>query len=138
MSYCTQADLVAASRNSEQELIQLTDTDNTGAINTLVLGQAIARADAEINSYLLAYLPLAEIPANLVYLACDIVRYHLYADQMLDTVKARYEQAISYLKLVAANKIPIAPSVAGVIDLPVTNRVDFIVLAPDTFGKEGY
>ena len=138
MSYCTQADLIKVYRNSQQELIQLTDTNNTGVIDTTVLNQAIARVDAEINGYLMAYLPLADVPANLVYLACDMVRYYLYGDQMIPQVETLYKSAVQYLKDVAAEKIPLAPTITGVIEQPVYDSVDYVVGLPDTFGKEGY
>ena len=138
MSYCTQADLLAVYRNSQQELIQLTDTNNLGVINTVVLNQAIARADAEINSYLLAYLPLTDTPANLVYLACDITRYYLYMDQMVPRVEALYKQAISYLTAVATNKIPLAPSVVGIPDQTSIANVAYLTVDPDMFGKDNY
>lgn len=107
MSYCTVADLINQKRDGEIELIQLTDTDNDGGIDYAIVDQAIARADSEINSYLLAYLPLAVIPDNLVYLACDITRYYLYGDQITDRVEALYLQAIAYLKGVASGRFPL-------------------------------
>lgn len=125
MSYCTVDDLIKNKRDAEAELIQLTDTDNSGSIDYSVLDPAIARADAEINSYLTAYLPLAGIPANLVYIACDITRYHLYGYTVTDRIKERYEQAVSYLKLVAAGKIPLAPDTSGVAETPSADGVAF-------------
>ena len=138
MSYCTQADLLRVYKDSQRELVQLTDTNHLGVINTEVLNQAIARADAEINSYLLAYLPLTDIPANLVYLACDITRYYLYMDQMIDRVETLYKAAISYLNLVATNKIPLAPSVVGIPDQTSLASVAYITVDADQFGKVGY
>ncbi|MEI8210229.1 MAG: DUF1320 domain-containing protein [Methylococcales bacterium] len=138
MSYCTQADLLEVFQDSQQELIQLTDTNNTGAINTAVLNQKIARVDAEINRYLMAYLPLAAVPADLVYLACDMVRYYLYGDQMIPHVETRYNAAVQYLKDVRDEKYPLSPTVTGVIEQPVYDSVDYVIGLPDTFGKEGY
>lgn len=138
MSYCTVDDLIAQKRDGEAELIQLTDTDNSGAINYLVIDQAIARTDAEINSYLLAYLPLATVPANLVYLACDITRYYLHGDRLNERIDALYKQAIDYLKLVAAGKISLAPSVSLAVDIPTDASVEF-TSAPPIFGPNtGY
>lgn len=138
MNYCTADDLITQKRDGEAELIQLTDTDNSGAINYALVDQAIARADAEINSYLLAYLPLTVIPANLVYLACDIARYYLYGDRMAPRIEVLYTQAIAYLKLVAGGKIPLAPSIALATDNPTDGSVEFIS-APPVFGRDnGY
>ena len=135
MSYCTIDDLIAQKRDGEAELIQLTDTDNSGTINYVVVDQAIARADAEINSYLLAYLPLTVTPANLVYLACDIARYYLYGDQMIPRIDALYTLAIAYLKGVAGGKIPLAPSVALTVDAPTEALVEFSS-SPSAFGRD--
>ncbi len=137
MSYCTVDDLINQKRDGEAELIQLTDTDNSGSINYAVVDQAIARANAEINGYLLAYLPLAVVPANLVYLACDIARYHLHGDQLLDPIKVRYEQAIAYLKGVAAGKIALAPDISGQADSP-TEAAITITSSAAIFGRGGY
>jgi len=138
VSYCTLADLLTTYKDSQREFIQLTDTDNLGVINTEVLNQAIARADAEINSYLLAYLPLTEVPANLVYLACDITRYYLYMDQMIDRVETLYKAAVSYLNLVATNKIPLTLSVVGIPVQTSLASVAYIAVDADQFGKDAY
>ncbi len=136
MSYCTVDDLIKSKRNGEAELIQLTDTDNLGSIDYSVLDPVIARAEAEINSYLTAYLPLASIPANLVYIACDITRYHLYGDMVTDRIKTLYEQALAYLKLVAAGKIPLGPDVTGTIATSTNDSVEFVSVTP-IFGGDG-
>ena len=77
MPYATQTDM--ETRFGVDELIQR--TSRTGAaIDTDVLGRALADADAEIDSYLASRyaLPLPSTPAVLVRLACDITRYQLF------------------------------------------------------------
>jgi phage gp36-like protein len=138
MSYCTVDDLIAQKRDGEAELIQLTDTDNSGAINYLVIDQAIVRANAEINKYLLAYLPLTSISADLVYLACDITRYYLYGDRVSARIEALYKQAIDYLKLVAAGKIPFAPSTSLTVDASTYTSVEFTSIPPVFGSNNGY
>lgn len=124
MPYATQQNLI--DRFGEPELIQLTDRAQTGAIDAAVLDQAIADADAEINSYLTAYsLPLLVVPANLVRVACDIARYYLYDDQMVESVKQRYDNAIAWLKLVAAGKIVLPADATGELPEPTSNDVEF-------------
>jgi phage gp36-like protein len=130
MPYATQANLI--DRFSHAELIQLTDRpdradpENAGTIDSSVLNQAIADADAEINSYLTAYpLPLAVVPANLLRIACDITRYYLYDDQMPDLVLKHYKDAIDWLKLVAAGKIKLPPDVLGNVPVTASDDVDF-------------
>jgi phage gp36-like protein len=115
VSYCTLQDFIDRPFG-EQELIQLTDRDNLGVINEAVLTQAISDAEAEINGYLTAYpLPLANVPANMVRIACDITRYYLYEGRMIDDVKERYNNDIKYLRLVAEGKISLGPDVNGTV-----------------------
>jgi phage gp36-like protein len=112
MSYCTKQNLI--DRFGVAELIQRTDRDRRGDIDDAVLMQLISDADSEINGYLGAYsLPLANVPANFVRLAGDIVRYYCYDDQMNEPVKARYDSAIAYLKMVANGTIKLAPDSRG-------------------------
>lgn len=105
MTYATQQNLI--DRFGEQELIQLTDRDHLGEINTTVLDRALADADAQINGYLsVRYtLPLgAPLPTELERVACDLARYALYGDRVTDIVAKRYDAAISLLRDVASGK----------------------------------
>jgi phage gp36-like protein len=102
--YCTKQNLI--DRFDEEELIQLTDNANLGAIDDDVINAAITDAEAEINSYLTAYLlPLAIIPFNFTRIASDLARYYLYEDAPTDTVIKRYDDAIRYLLLIAKGTI---------------------------------
>jgi len=102
MTYCTQQDLT--DRFGEDELISLTDHNDTGTVDTAVLNLAINDATAEINAYISVYLPLSSTPAVLTIHACNIARYRLYDERSLDEVTERYNQAISFLKRVADGK----------------------------------
>lgn len=105
MTYATQTDLV--DRFGELELAQLTDRATGAVVDTVVLGRALADADAEIDSYLATRytLPLASTPVVLTRLACDMTRYRLYDDGMPDTVRQRYEDAVSLLKRMAKGDV---------------------------------
>jgi phage gp36-like protein len=121
MPYATQAQLIE--RFGESELIQLTDRADplTGAIVAAVLDAALLDADQEIDSYLrvVRTLPLpAPIPVRLVRVAADVARYHLYDDHAPDEVRTRYEDAIRWLRDVAAGRASLgaddtAPAVSG-------------------------
>jgi len=112
MVYCTRDDMV--SRFSEQEIMQLTDHKNLGFINELVLSQAISDASAEIDGYLSAYpLPLESVPTVLVRSCCDVARYYLYDDGMIDQVEKRYEAVIKYLSQIAKGNISLGLSTEG-------------------------
>lgn len=105
MTYATLQNL--KDRFGEDELIQLTDRDNLGTINTTVVDRALADADAQINGYLsVRYtLPLsAPVPTELERIACDLARYALYEDRVTEIVEKRYDAAISKLRDVAAGR----------------------------------
>lgn len=118
MTYATQADLV--DRFGELELAQRTDRTNGTVIDTVVLGRALADADAEIDSYLATRytLPLASTPVVVTRLACDMTRYRLYDDGVPETVRVRYQDAVSLLKRLASGDVQLAGmaavAVAGV------------------------
>lgn len=109
MSYCTQDDLI--DRFGEAEITQLSDRAGLGDLDSAVVAQAIADADAEINGYLSGRytLPLAVVPPVLVRVACDITRYWLFGHDVTELVKDRYDQAIAYLGKVAAGTITFGP-----------------------------
>ena len=105
MSYCTPQDMI--DRFGENELIDLTDRDDTGAINADVLGRAIDDASAKIDSYLGSryQLPIDPLPPILVRYACDIARFNLYDESVPDVVETRHKDATRFLELVAAGKV---------------------------------
>ena len=80
-----------------------------------VAGKALADADDEINGYLSTKftLPLASTPKVITRVACDIARYYLYADRVTDQVKKRYDDAVKFMKGVAAGDISIGLDQAG-------------------------
>lgn len=105
MTYTTQQDMV--DRFGQVELLQLTDRDNTGSIDTTVLNRALEDADTEINGHLEGRytLPLVRTPAILVTYACDIARYRLYDDRATEQVTKRYDTAMKFLRLVAEGRL---------------------------------
>lgn len=115
MTYATQADMV--DRFGEPELAQRTDRTNGTVIDTVVLGRALADADAEIDSYIATRytLPLASTPPVITRLACDMTRYHLYDDGVPETVRQRYEDAVSLLKRLAKGEVQLAGMAAAAV-----------------------
>jgi phage gp36-like protein len=109
MPYATQQDMI--DRFEEAELIQLTDHENTGTVNVVVLGQALADADALIDGYLASRytLPLAIVPKTIVRMACEIARYFLYDNLAPDEVRRRYEDAEKFLAALAKGSITLGP-----------------------------
>lgn len=105
MTYATQQHMI--DRFGQQELIELTDRANLGAIDVDVLGRALDDADAEINGYLATRhtLPLASVPLVLTRVACDVSRYFLYEDRVTEAVRVRYQDAIKFLRGVSDGSI---------------------------------
>lgn len=101
MSYITYTDLVISF--GEDEILQLSDRDRDGIVDSGVIEDAIAFADSHIDSYLREHysIPLASLPANLKGMACDFARYRLYQDHPTELVQNRYDVGCFYLKDVA-------------------------------------
>ncbi len=119
MPYATLQDLV--DRFGYEQLAQLSDRDAGITVDEVVVGRALADADAEIDGYLVALyaLPLASVPALLVRMACDIARYRLFGDRVTEQVRQLYTDAVRDLKAIASGAIkidgvaPLAPSAAS-------------------------
>lgn len=105
MSYASQSDMVE--RFGETEVAQRTNRVDGLTIDQVVLDRALADADAEINSYLASRytVPLTTTPPVINRLACDITRYRLFDDGVPDTVRQRYEDAVSLLKKFASGDV---------------------------------
>jgi phage gp36-like protein len=120
MIYARISDLIE--RFSERELVQLSDRDDAGEVNTAVVNRALADATALVNGYIgLVYqLPLlgcakpATVPGApteyfcppaLTRIVCDLARYYLYtnAPDEHDATR-RYKAAQAGLAAIAAGK----------------------------------
>lgn len=115
MTYAAQSDMV--SRFGLDEITRLTDRNNAGIIDTAVLGSALADADATIDGYLASRytLPLTSIPAALPMRAADLARYYLYGIAVPEQVKARHDDAITWLVQVSRGIVELG------IDAPTVN-----------------
>jgi phage gp36-like protein len=111
MAYVTQQQLI--DRFGEAELIQLTDRENTGSVDTAVLDQAIADAGAEYDGYLASryQLPISPVPAIIALYVGDVVRYRLYDDGATEEVRKRYEDAIKFARMVGEGKLRLGAAV---------------------------
>lgn len=137
MTYALQADLV--DRFGSTEIAQLTDRINGTVIDATVLGRALADADAEIDSYLAARysLPLASAPVALVRVAADIARYRLFDDRVTDAVRARYQDAVTYLKQISLGNVVIdgaAPLTPAATANPVKSSAPDKIFNDDLLG----
>lgn len=98
MTYCAKQDLI--DRFGEAEIIQLTDRENTGAIDDGVLNQAIADADAQVDRKLRGRytVPVTPAPDELKPIACDLARFYLYGVGVSEVVETRYQAAMRELR----------------------------------------
>lgn len=108
MPYCTQDDLEKLLPGAEMAQLTAESGDTPDAA---VVSEAIAKAGAEIDSYLAVryVLPLTETPAQVKHLAVDLAIYHLYSRRgmMLEIRGKNYDKAVAFLKDVAAGRAEI-------------------------------
>lgn len=89
----------------EQFLIQLTDDENTGSVDTAKTDKAIADADELIDGYLRGRytLPLSPVPGLIRKLSVDIAIFNLYSrrpegDSTPELITDRFKSAVDTLK----------------------------------------
>lgn len=100
MAYCTLDNIKA--QLDEQDIIDLTDDKDLGVIDQTIVDQAIADADAAIDSYLgeKYVVPLNPVPDIARKLSVDIAVYNLYSrrGRVTDTTEKRYDDAVKILR----------------------------------------
>lgn len=94
-------------RFGETEIVELTDLEHTGQVDTAMAEQALTDATAEIDGYLAARyrLPVTDTPRLLSLLCTDIARYRLQRGVTTDQARQRYEDALAQLKAIARGEI---------------------------------
>ena len=110
MSYCTLTDLEKLI--PEAIIIQLTDDENLGAVNTSRVSEAIAQAGAEIDFYCggRVTVPFATAPDIIKKMSVDLAIYNLYSrrvEEIPATRADRYKNAIRQLEGIASGKTSI-------------------------------
>ncbi len=106
--YATLSDI--QQRLSDDELIRLTDDQDSGGIDTVIVAAAIETASVEIDSWLgeRYTLPLNPVPGIVGHLASDLTIYNLYArnhEGPTEHWQKRYENATAMLARIAHGKI---------------------------------
>lgn len=125
MAYATPADMV--SEFGEREVIALTDRDNLGYQDDVLLQGRLDKASAEIDTYLVGryVVPLSTVSPLITTYCCDIARYRLSGAQVteVDAVRNRYKDAIRFLEAVRDGKIDLGTDVAPATDSTTQNLV---------------
>lgn len=111
MSYSTKADILL--QLDSGTLINLTDDIGSGNVDDNVVNQAIANADALIDSYIgsIYAVPLSTVPTVIKNVSVDIAIYNLYSrrtDTLPDIRKDRFTNAMKFLQDIADNKVSLA------------------------------
>lgn len=103
-AYCTLDDLTA--RFGLDELKANADRDLDGTVDQAVVDAAIAAATATIDSYIgTRYaLPLATVPSAVQKVCEDLARYELHTVEPTKLVTDKRDQAIAWLKDIAAGR----------------------------------
>lgn len=104
MAYCTVNDITGML--PRETLIQLSDDEALGAVDTTRVDEAIAQAGGEIDSYCGERygVPVTPTPAVLKKLSVDIAIYNLYSrrvTEMPPVRKERYQNSIRTLEAIA-------------------------------------
>ncbi len=115
MPYTTQDDIIKR-RIPEDDLIQLTDDNNLGAVDADVVASVISEADELIDGYLRQRydLPLASVPGFIAGVAIDLCAYSLYQRQphveTPDSIIAGRRDALSLLKQIQRGELDLGLS----------------------------
>ncbi len=107
MPYSTLADV--KDQLDGGRLIQLTDDEDSGAVNEARVAKAIDDADREIDGYLGARftVPLLSVSETVRRLSVDIAVYNLYSrrEKVPEHRMERYRNAIRFLEQAASGKV---------------------------------
>lgn len=130
MAYCTLDNIKAMM--DEEDLISFTDDVGAGVVDTDVTDEAIADADAEIDSYVMTRysVPLNPVPAIIKKQSVDIAIYNICSrrQRVSDEVRQRYEDVIKFLEKVPAGKV----GIAGAASAPASSSNDAVTITSNT------
>lgn len=112
MIYATTADL--ESYLGTEAYVRLCDRDDSGAVDTSNVEDALGRASSCADSYIAKWIPAlvaaAAIPRLLVQHVLDMAVFFLAGDDATDRMRTRYEDALRWLRDVQAGR--------AVLDVP--------------------
>jgi len=107
--YGTVADMVG--RYGSEEITARSDRVNTGELDEAVVSAALADASSIADGYLRTRytLPLtAPYPLDLIRQVCALARYELWQDAASERVETDRDNAMAWLRDVAAGKVNLA------------------------------
>lgn len=101
-------------------LIQLTDDENTGQLNTIPIDEALLYSQTLIDGYLRGRytLPLASIPKIITYLTIDLAVYRLYSRRLIteipEPISEKYKVAIKQLEQIQKGIVSLGVETPGI------------------------
>lgn len=105
------------------------------SLSPTALDDALADADAEIDSYLgVRYaVPVSPVSASILRIACVIARYRLLGDSATDVARRDYEDARAYLRDIAAGRSQLEGA-AALTTSPTSQTVE-MTASPRLFAR---
>jgi len=142
MAYCTLDDL--KEKVSEDVLIELTDDDEAGVIDTSRTDRAMADAESEIDSYCAARyrVPLSPVPGIVRKISVDIAIYNLFQRRIGATEERQrdYKNAVAFLQNVASGKATLGQQPEPEVPEESTSQASLVgtrtkIFSPDVMEK---
>lgn len=143
MSYCTRDDI--EDRLGRDELVALTDLENTGEVNDTFAAAAIADADAVIDGYVSGRYGagLSPAPTLLKNIAITLAEYYMHDKRgLIDASqktgkRQRYEDAINMLKAISNGTVTLGadatPTNDDSVESSTTADSDFRTFVENNF-----
>lgn len=108
MPYCTIGDIT--STITLEDVLQLTDDNDTGSVDTAKVDEAIAKADGLISAFI-GGATLDTVPELIRQISVELSIYHLYkrrfAANMPESIERGYTHAMDLLKHIQSGKLSI-------------------------------
>jgi len=106
--YCTLADIT--STITLDDVLQLTDDNDTGSVDTAKVDEAIAKADGLISAFI-GGVTLDTVPELIRQISVELSIYNLYkrrfAANMPESIERGYTHAMDLLKQIQSGKLSI-------------------------------
>lgn len=108
MAFCSIEDIT--STVTQDDVLQLTDDEDSGVINTSRVDEAIAKADGLILAFTGSNIP-DHVPEIIRQISVELSIYHLYkrrfASNMPESIDKGYSRSMDLLKQIQGGKISI-------------------------------
>jgi phage gp36-like protein len=142
MPYCNTNDLLKLV--TEDVLIQLSDLENTGAIDADVIAEAIETSDAQIDGYIankVADVPLIQVPALITKISAKMTLHELYSNRTMtfapDNIASWYKECLRMLEAIRSGKLQIdfGTAQSGVSEYRINKDADSAIFPKDVLDK---